>query len=399
MQYNYDHILVRYGELSIKGKNRREFIKRFHRNVKYALRAFDNLSYQIKHDRFYIKLNGEDEKDIIPILERIFGLHSFSLAIKVETVPEEIVKAAYQIVKDDKENKTFKIFSKRKDKNLPFRSDDLIPQVAKQILENTHFTVDLDHYDVGLIIEMDSKFTYIMGKIYQGAKGYPVGVSGKAMLLLSGGIDSPVAGNLIQKRGVYLEAIHFASPPYTSDQSLDKVMRLAKELVINQKHIRVFVVPFTKLQLAIHENILEAYEITIMRRMMFRIAEQLANKHNCKALISGESLGQVSSQTLDNINVINDVVKMPVLRPLISSDKDEIIAHARKIGTYKTSIEPYEDACTIFNPKNPITKPKLSLCEFYENYFDFQTLVDECVEQTEIKVLRYDDKEEDEDLF
>lgn len=399
MQYKYEHILVRYGELSIKGKNRRDFIKRLHRNISYALRSFDKLSYQVKHDRFYIILNGEDEKAIIPILERIFGIHSFSLAIKVATDVDEIVEAAYAIVKDDNQNKTFKIFSKRRFKGFPIRSNELIALVARKILENTDFTVDVHNYDVGIIIEIDEDYTYVMGRVHRAAGGFPVGTSGKAMLLLSGGIDSPVAGNLIQKRGVYLEAIHFASPPYTSEQSLDKVLRLSKKLVINQKHIRVFVVPFTKLQLAINENVSEAYQITIMRRMMFRIAEQLANDNKCKALVTGESLGQVSSQTIDNISVINEVVTMPVFRPLISMDKGEIVKHSRLIDTYEISIEPYDDACTIFNPKNPVIKPKLSLCEFYENNFDFQTLVDECVENTEVKVLRYDDVDDDEDLF
>ncbi|NLC55185.1 MAG: tRNA 4-thiouridine(8) synthase ThiI [Erysipelothrix sp.] len=399
MQYNYEHILVRYGELTTKGKNRRDFIKRLHKNLKYALKDFDKLRYRRQHDRFFIILNGEDEKQIIPILKDIFGIHSFSLAIKVKSDIDEIVKAAYHVVEDDHKNKTFKIFSKRRDKNFPQRSTEIISRVAGEILDKTHFTVDIHNYDVGIIIEIDKEQTYVMGKIHQGKGGYPVGISGKAMLLLSGGIDSPVAGDLIQKRGVYLDTVHFVSPPYTSEQSLDKVLRLAKRLNYNQKNVRIFIVPFTKLQLAIHENLPEPYEITIMRRMMFRIAETLANQNSCTALVTGESLGQVSSQTMDNISVINDVVKMPVFRPLISFDKEEIIRHSRIIDTYKISIEPYDDACTIFNPQNPVTKPKLSLCEHYESYFDFQSLVDECVENVEIKVLRYDDEDENEDLF
>lgn len=399
MQYEYEHILVRYGELTTKGRNRREFIKRLHKNIKIALKDFENLRYQRQHDRFYIILNGEDETKIIPILKQIFGLHSFSLAIKIKSDPKEIEEAAYQVIKDDKENKTFKVLARRSYKAFNMTSDDINRMVAKRILENTDFTVDIHNYDVGIIIEVGKEETYVMGKVYQGLGGYPVGISGKAMLLLSGGIDSPVAGNLIQKRGVYLEAIHFVSPPYTSEQSLDKVMRLARKLVINQKNLRVFIVPFTKLQLAIHENIPESYEITIMRRMMFRISQELANRNSCQALVTGESLGQVASQTMESISVINDVMDIPVFRPLISLDKEEIVIHSRKIDTYDISIEPFEDACTIFNPQNPVTKPKLQLCEMYEKYFDFQTLVDECVENVEIKVLRYDDKEIDEDLF
>ena len=398
MQYKYEHILIRYGELTIKGRNRKEFVKRLHKNIKYALKTFDKLSYQIRHDRMYIILNGENEKEIIPILKQIFGIHSFSLAIKVKSDIDKIIEAAYAIVKDDKEHKTFKVIAKRKWKGFSTISDDINRMVAKKILENTDFKVDVHNYDVGIIIEVNEKFTYVMGKIYQGAKGYPTGTAGKSMLLLSGGIDSPVAGNLIQKRGVYIDAVHFVSPPYTSQESLDKVKELAAKLVINQKHIRLFIVPFTKLQLAIHKNINDPYEITIMRRMMIRIANKLARENSCKALVSGESLGQVSSQTLDNINVINDVSKLAVLRPLISMDKDEIIQKARKIDTYEISIQPYDDACTIFNPKNPITKPKLKLCEFYENYFDYKSLVENCVKEAKIHEIRYDDliKEESE---
>lgn len=399
MQYNYEHILIRYGELSLKGNNRRIFIKKLQNNIKFSLSNFDKLGYKVKHDRFFIVLNGEDEKEIIPILQKIFGIHSLSLAIKVKTDQQEIVNAAYQIVKDDKVNQTFKVYSKRRNKKIAFRSDELIPKVAGMILENTHFKVDLDNYDVGIIIEMEMDSTYVMGKVYLGAGGYPVGVSGKAMVLLSGGIDSPVAANLIQKRGVYIEAIHFASPPYTSEHSLEKVERLAKKISFNQQYIKLYVIPFTKLQLMIHKHIDEAYEIAIMRRMMFRIAQQLANQNNCNALVTGESLGQVSSQTMENISVINAVCEMPVFRPLISMDKHEIIAHSRRIDCYDISIEPYDDACTIFNPKNPSIKPKLSFCEFYERHFDYQSLIDEAIADAQIKFIRYDDKSEDENLF
>lgn len=393
MEYNFDHILVRYGELSLKGKNRKLFIKRLHKNIKEALSDFENLTYKVLFDRFFINLNGEDVDKIIPILKQVHGLISFSPALKLETDPDKIVDAAYSLVENDIEAKTFKIIPKRKDKNLPFRSDDIIEKLARKILENTSLKVDVRNFDLGIMIEMNTNDTYIMAKVYQGAGGYPTGISGKAMLLLSGGIDSPVAGNLIQKRGMYLEAIHFVSPPYTSEESLDKTIRLGKKISLNQKDLRVFVVPFTKLQLAIHEHVDESYEITIMRRMMFRIAEGLAKKYKCKALVTGESLGQVSSQTIESISVINEVVKLPVLRPLISMDKYEIIKHARHLDTYKTSIEPYEDACTIFNPKNPITKPRLRECQMYESFFDYQSLVDECVENTEIKIVRFKDED------
>lgn len=399
MQYKYQHILVRYGELTTKGRNRRQFINRLQNNIKFALKKFDQLTYQALHDRFYIVLNGEDEKEIIVILKKIFGIASFSLAIKVKSEPQMIEDAAYQIVVDDDKNKTFKVLARRRYKAFEMNSDEINRMVASRILENTDLKVDVHNYDLGIIIEVGENETYVMGKVYQGLGGYPVGITGKGLLLLSGGIDSPVAGNLMQKRGLYLEAIHFASPPYTSDQALDKVMRLGQKLVVNQNQIRVFVVPFTKLQLAIQKNVPEGYEIIIMRRMMFRIAEKIAKKRKIQALISGESLGQVSSQTMESISVISDVVKMPVFRPLISMDKIEIIKHSRKIDTYDISIEPYDDACTIFNPQNPATKPKLNLAINYENYFDYQKLVDECVDKVELKVLRYFNEEKENDIF
>ncbi len=399
MQSKYEYILVRYGELTTKGKNRREFINKLAKNIKTALKKFESLEYKITYDRIYIHLNNEDEQEIIPILQKIYGLYSFSLAKKVESDINTIVDAAYEIIKDEDENLTFKVLARRRFKAFPMSSDQINRAVATKILSNTNLKVDVKNYDLGVIIEVEEVYTYIMARVYPGAGGYPTGISSKAMMLLSGGIDSPVALANMQKRGIFVEAVHFASPPYTSEESLNKVIRLAEKLSLNQKHLRLFNVPFTKLQLAIYKHVDEPYAITIMRRMMFRIAEELAIKHKCLALITGESLGQVASQTVENISVINDVIKMPVFRPLIASDKIEIINQAKDLDTYDISIEPYDDACTIFTPKNPITKPKLSMCEYYESKFDFESLVSECVENTELIVIKYDDINKDADIF
>lgn len=392
MQFKYEYILVRYGELTTKGKNRREFINKLAKNIRQALKQFKTLEYKITYDRLYIHLNDEDEQLIIPILKQIYGLYSFSLAAKVKTDINEIVDTAYNMVKNEAETKTFKVLARRRFKAFHLNSDQINRQVAGKILANTNLKVDVRNYDLGIIVEVEEVYTYIMAQVYIGAGGYPTGISSKAMMLLSGGIDSPVALANMQKRGVFLEAVHFSSPPYTSEESLNKVKRLAKKLSLNQKHLRLFNVPFTKLQLAIYEYVDEPYAITIMRRMMFRIAERLAIKHKCLALVTGESLGQVASQTVENMSVINDVVKLPVFRPLITKDKLEIINEAKALDTYDISIEPYDDACTIFTPKNPITKPKLHLCELYESKFDFESLVAECVENTELIMIKYENE-------
>lgn len=400
MQFKYEYILVRYGELTTKGKNRRDFTSKLSRNIRTALKQFSALEYKITYDRLYIILNGEDQEAIVPILSKIYGLASFSLAAKVDSNIDAIVDTAFNMVKSEDSSKTFKVLARRRYKAFELRSDEINRLVATKILQETDLKVDVRNYDLGIIVEVEEQQTYIMAQVHQGAGGYPTGISGKTHLLLSGGIDSPVAAALMQKRGLFIEAVHFASPPYTSEESLSKVIRLADKLTVNQKHLRLFVVPFTKLQLAIYDNVDESYAITIMRRMMFRITEQLAIKQKSLSMVSGESLGQVASQTVENISVINDVVKMPVFRPLIGNDKLEIIDYSKKLDTYDISIEPYDDACTIFTPKNPVTKPKLDMCETYEAKFDWQTLVDECIENVEIKTLRFNEKlDEQEDIF
>lgn len=379
MVYHYDHFLIRYGELSLKGKNRKTFIKRLLDNTKNALAGFEKLEFDAQYDRMYIYLNGEDPDQVSAILERVFGISSFSLAMKVPADIEAIKTAALECVEAEQPG-TFKIRARRHDKMFPMISDQINREVATVILKNTDWKVDVHHPDVEILVEVREDAAYIMTRKIPGAGGYPVGVGGRAMVLLSGGIDSPVASWLVMKRGVHIEAVHFAAPPYTSQAAQDKVASLARLLAPYQGEIVLHIVPFTTLQLAIYHYAPESYAITLMRRMMMRIADGLAKKRHCLAIATGESVGQVASQTLESMNVINEVTNMPIIRPVVCMDKVEIIAIARKIGTYDTSILPFEDCCTIFTPKSPATKPRLDRCLEYEKKWDWQSMVDDCIE-------------------
>ena len=378
----YDHILVRYGELSTKGKNRKDFIKKLLNNVKNALRAYPNLTYERTHDRMYIMLNGENHVEVGEALAKVFGISSFSFALKMESNIDVIIENAFEIAKNANA-KTFKIDTRRSDKMFPMISDEVNRAVATQILKNLEYKVDVKNPELKIQIEIHKEATYMMENRIYGSGGYPVGVGGKALVMLSGGIDSPVACYMAMKRGIAIECIHYASPPYTSQAALDKVIELASLVSGYQGHIRLHIVPFTDLQLAIYQNCDESYAITLMRRMMYRIAQKVCEKQNCLAIVNGESIGQVASQTLESMQVINSVTNVPVIRPLACMDKVEIIDISRKINTYETSIQPFEDCCTIFTPKNPVTKPTMHRAEKLEKRFDFEKYIDECVENME----------------
>ncbi|WP_296241513.1 tRNA uracil 4-sulfurtransferase ThiI [uncultured Faecalicoccus sp.] len=397
MDYRYDHILIRYGELSLKGKNRNVFIRQLRENIKKALKSFSSLEIESQHDRMYIYLKEEDPAKVADVLSRVFGISSFSFAVKVDSDIDAIVDACLQTLDLEKEQ-TFKVAARRSDKNFPIISDQINRIVAGAILKNSHWKVDVHHPDYKIVIEVHQNATYIMTDRMTGAGGYPVGVGGKAMVLLSGGIDSPVAAYLMMKRGVRIECIHFASPPYTSENAQQKVLDLASMISAYQGDLLVHVVPFTNLQLAIYQNADESYAITLMRRMMMRIAKGLAQKRKALALATGESIGQVASQTLESMVAINSVVDIPMIRPLVCMDKVEIIELSKKIGTYDTSILPYEDCCTIFTPKNPVTKPRVDRCVKYEESFDFETLVQDCIQNTE-SIWIHPQKKEDQDLY
>ncbi|MGN1342994.1 MAG: tRNA uracil 4-sulfurtransferase ThiI [Traorella sp.] len=392
-----DHILVRYGELSTKGKNKNEFIKRLLQNIKNSLKGFEDLTFEKSYDRIYIMLNGTNPDDISPILKNVFGISSFSYAIKIPSELEDMIQVGCQLAIESKA-KTFKIETKRHHKPFPYISDEINRAVASEILKNSDMKVDVHHPEFLLRIEVRQFDTYIMPNKIKGAGGYPVGIGGKALVMLSGGIDSPVASYLMMKRGITVECIHYASPPYTSTQAKEKVLELARIVSQYQGHIRVHIVPFTDIQLAIYQNCDESYAITIMRRMMYRLAQMLCEKTNCKAIVNGESIGQVASQTLDSMRCINEVVSLPVIRPCVTMDKLEIIDLANKIETYETSILPYEDCCTIFTPKNPVTRPTSKKCEKLESRFDYQTYLEEALNQIEVLDI-YPNKQDTEDIF
>lgn len=400
----YDHILIRYGEMTTKGKNRNRFIRVLKENIAQRLTRFEKLSYETTRDRMYIQLNGEDYKEIMDELETIFGIHSYSLALKIKTDIEEIKAGALIAFEEARgDAKTFKVSAHRTYKQFPLDTFGIHHEVGGHILVNTEgIQVDVHNPDINVRVEVRADASYIMCGTRKGAGGYPVGVSGKVMLLLSGGIDSPVAGYLTMKRGVTVEAIHFHSPPYTSERAKQKVLDLAENLSKYGRRMVVHVVPFTEMQKTIHKVVPSNYEMTVMRRMMLRIAEKLAEKRYAMALATGESLGQVASQTLDSMHTINAVTNYPIIRPVITMDKLEIIDIAQKIDTYDISIRPYEDCCTIFTPANPATKPKREKAEYFEEKFDFEELIEKAVEETErviFHAMKSEEKNEFEDLL
>lgn len=395
-----DRILVRYGELTTKGKNRKLFIKQLWKNTRRKLSSFPNLKVESTFDRMYIMLNGEDPKAVSDVLKTVFGIHSFSICYKVDTDLEQIKEVVSTIIEKNEGN-TFKIDTKRNDKDYPLHSQDINRAIAGHVFHHTNkeLKVDVHNPEILVKVELRKECTYIMDNVIKGAGGYPVGMGGKALLMLSGGIDSPVAGYLTLKRGVDIECIHYASPPYTNELAREKVLDLANVLrQYNGGRIIVHMVPFTQLQLAVYEHCDESYAMTVMRRMMYRIAEGVAQKNHCLAIVNGESVGQVASQTLDSMLVINEVIRTPVLRPVACMDKLEIMNIAEKIDTYDISIRPHEDCCTIFTPKQPATKPKSFKAEAMEANWDFETMVKECIDNTEAIVID-DNYKNDEDIF
>lgn len=393
MEFKYSHIIIRFGELSTKGKNRKDFIAKLLQNIKVKLKHFNKLSYQKNHDRLFINLNQEDYHQVSKILDNIFGLSSYSVAVQSELEIEQIKDIALELVKKGK-YQSFKVESKRQDKDFPLVSDQINRVVAGHILKNHQIKVDVHQPEVLVKIEIRSDNAYLMVDKVKGLGGFPVGVNGKCLMMISGGIDSPVAAFETMKRGLKVECIHFESSPYTSKEALNKVLDLVRILTKYQSEITVRVIPFTNLQLEIYKSCSEAYAITIMRRMMYRIADQVAKNRNILAISNGESVGQVASQTIESSYVIGNVTDRVVYRPLAMFDKIEIIDIAKRIGTFETSILPFEDCCTIFNPKSPVTKPKLDDCEYYESKFNYQGLIDEAIANQKVYYIN-DEKEND----
>ena len=364
-----------------------------------ALQDYPRLRFERTRDHVYIHLNGTDPKEISPILQKVFGLRSFAPTIKAENNEEAILEAAKQLMAG--KNGTFKVITRRANKNFPIHSDEMNRKVASAILHRygPGLKVDVHEPDYPVIVEIRNEATYLMAETTMGLGGYPVGVGGKALLMLSGGIDSPVAGYLTMKRGVEIECIHYASMPYTSQEALNKVKELARIISGYQGRIKLHIVPFTKTQLEIYRNCDEQYAITIMRRMMYRIAQKIAEKNNCLAIVNGESIGQVASQTLESMSVINKVVDIPVIRPVVTYDKLEIIDLANNIGTYDVSILPYEDCCTIFTPKNPVTRPHINKVVNQEERFNWEPLIDEAADTTETLMIYPTKRFDEEDIL
>ena len=390
---NYDSLIIHYGELSTKGANRASFIERLTHNVRVALRPFATASVKGTHDYIGVSIGQEDPNALISRLQDVSGIQKISLVAKTARDLEAVQDAAIELLAHEK-GSTFKIDVKRVDKPFPLDSYQMACEVADSILDHSSWTVDLHDYDILLRITVRENGCYLSCHEYPGLGGYPLGMNGKVGLLLSGGIDSPVAAYKLLRRGIKIEGIHFASPPYTSSRVLDKLVDILNALTDYQPAFQLNVVPFTKLQEAIYEHVPEPYCITIMRRMMLRIAEKVARDHHCLALATGESIGQVASQTLDSLIAINDVTNFPILRPLATEDKVSIVDDAKRIGTYEISIRPYEDCCTIFKPKKPKTKPKLEDCLYYESKFDWAPLVEEAA--ANVETIRVPAKEEHE---
>lgn len=395
-----DHILVRFGELTTKGKNRKLFIRKLLKNTKEILHDYSALEYELTYDRLYIYLNEENAEEVTDKLKTIFGIHNFSLCYKVEHDLEKAKEVVTYIIDHDEGN-TFKIDTKRHDKSYPKNSIEMNKEIAGYVFHHTtkELSVDVHNPDILVRVEYRKDAIYIMDNMIPGAGGYPVGIGGKALLMLSGGIDSPVAGYLTMKRGVDIECIHYASPPYTNEMAREKVLDLVNVLKdYTHGSIKVHIVPFTDLQLSVYDHCDESYAMTVMRRMMYRIAEGVAKKNDCLAIVNGESIGQVASQTLESMNTINQVITTPVIRPVACMDKLEIIKIAEKIGTYDISIRPFEDCCTIFTPHNPATKPKAYKAEGYEVEWDFASEVQKCIDHTETIIINSKYKNND-DLF
>ncbi|MBE6127455.1 MAG: tRNA 4-thiouridine(8) synthase ThiI [Erysipelotrichaceae bacterium] len=375
---NADMIMIHYGELSTKGDNRKAFIACLLHNVRCALKPY-GVESKADRDHIYVYLAGKDPKPIFERLKEVAGIQRLSLVMKAEPTLEAMQEAALALLQEEKGAKTFKLDVKRVNKRFPLDSYGISCAVADYVLDHSSLTVDLHEPDARVKITLRVDASYLSCHEELGLGGYPLGMIGKVTMLLSGGIDSPVASYALIRRGIRIECLHFASPPYTSMAVVDKLKDILAKLNVYQSDIKLQVLPFTKIQEAIYDNVPEPYCITTMRRMMIRLAVAMAKKNKCLAVATGESIGQVASQTLESIGVIEEVTNFPILRPLCATDKLSIIETSKRIDTYDISIRPYEDCCTIFKPKKPKTRPHLDECLLYESRFDYESLIQECL--------------------
>ncbi len=384
-------ILIKNGELALKGLNRSSFEDILVKNLKHRLKKCGSCSITKSQSTIMIEPLDEsfDFKAALKATEKVFGIAAFSKAVAVGKTMDEIIDFGVPYLERALKNiKTFKVESKRSDKKFPLGSLEISSKFGGKLLEKyPHLTVDVHNPEAVVVVEVRDKYAYIRCGQLKGAGGMPVGTGGRAEILISGGIDSPVAAWMMAKRGIQLSAIHFASPPYTSQRAEMKVHKLLSQVSKYSGPIALTTIPFTEIQEQISEKCREEYFTLIMRRFMMRIAEKQAKKDNCIALVTGESVGQVASQTLPALNVTNSVVQMPVLRPLIGMDKDEIIDISRKIETFDISIEPFEDCCTVFTPKHPKTRPELSKCIEAESTLDIDGLVERALAGARFKII------------
>ena len=385
-------ILIKYGELSTKKDNINFFLKKLKENILYAL---NDLEIEVTYDlgRMFIHTNENFDK-VIKRVKNIFGIHEMSIGYVINSTDFDVVKDETLNLLKEHEFTTFKVESKRSNKKLNTTSVELSKNLGAHILKNIKgLKVDVKNPEIVVNVEYRINNTLVYFEKMKGLGGYPVGTLGKGLLMLSGGIDSPVAGYLAMKRGVKIEAIYFESPPHTSIEAKNKVKSLAKKLAVYNNDIVLHVINFTEIQETIYKNIPHEYLITIMRRMMYRISAILASKRNAKILINGESIGQVASQTLTSMSAINEVVNIPVIRPLACFDKLDIIDVAKRIDTYETSILPYEDCCTIFVPKHPVINPSKEKCHEYEELIPYKDLIYEAVKNHEIITIKAHEEE------
>ena len=393
---NYTEIMVRYGELSTNAKNRRSFIMQLAENVKRTLADFPKVKVHAERDRMHLLLNGEDSQAIILKLQKVFGIQNFSPSIRVEK-DVEVLKEAVQTVMSEiyTGTETFKITAKRSDHQFIQDSNQLNLTLGNAVIDRfPEIKVQMKKPDINLRVEIRMDGAYLSYETIQGAGGLPVGTSGKGMLMLSGGIDSPVAGYFAMKRGVEIEAVHFASPPYTSEQALQKAKDLTKKLTPYVGGIQFIEVPFTEVQEEIKKHVPQGYWMTITRRMMLRLTDAIREARHGLIILNGESLGQVASQTLQSMVAINEVTNTPIIRPVATMDKLEIIDVAQEIDTFELAIQPFEDCCTIFAPPQPKTRPKLEKVHLYEERLDIAGMMERALAGLKIEEIQASEKAE-----
>jgi thiamine biosynthesis protein ThiI len=390
----YDVILIRLGELFLKGKNRQKFVDRLYMTIRSKLSAFPGLAFEYSRDHFLIVLNGTEHEPVVRQLDLVFGIHSYALGRVCESTIESIRETALDVaVEACREGKCIKFETKRGWKAFPMNSIAISQHVAEHV--GTHapegaVRFNVANPDLAVRIFVKPKKSLVVARIIPASGGLPVGLNGRTLLMLSGGLDSPVAGYLMMKRGLELEGIHFESPPYTTVRARQKVYDLAEKLshYLPNGRLLIHVVAFTALQKAVFANVPESYGMTVMRRMMYRVAAGLAERKGIRLLSNGESLGQVASQTPESMWAINAVTNLPLIRPLACMDKVDITEISRRIDTFDISIRPFEDCCTVFVPKSPATSPTREKCELYERGFDWHALVEACIEGAETVEIR-----------